>query len=301
MSADKGIIFNIQKFSIHDGSGIRTLVFMKGCPLNCLWCSNPESQISDIEIMDIKTNCIGCGKCVELCESRAINPDSFDIDRSLCTKCGKCTEYCFANAKKKVGDIVTIRELMKTINKDRVFYRNSGGGVTVGGGEPLMQSDFVANLLKHCKDSNIHTAIETCGYGKWNEVKKVFEYADQIFFDIKSMDPILHEKYTGVSNEIILENAKRVAELKKETIYRIPVIPGLNDDKENITETGEFVKKLYEINDNISVELLPYHNLGADKYRWLGNEYKMPEITKPDDKAIEEYKTLLKENGLRVL
>lgn len=301
MDNAKGVIFNIQKFSIHDGTGIRTLIFMKGCPLRCLWCSNPESQHMGIEIMDVKAKCKGCGKCVAKCGQKGIDPETFSIDRNACIKCGECAKFCFAEGKKVVGREVTIYELMKTIEKDRIFYRNSGGGVTVGGGEPTMQSAFVAELLKKCRESHIHTAIETCGYGSWDQIKGVFEHADQIFYDLKCMDPDQHKALTGVDNGVILENARKAAKLGKETIFRLPLIPALNDGEENIRDTGAFVKDLMPYNDHISMEILPYHNFGRDKYRWLNVEYQLEKTEKPLQETVAQYNKLLEQMGIRVI
>lgn len=298
----KGIIFNTQKFSIHDGIGIRTLIFMKGCPLKCLWCSNPESQASGPEIMDVKSNCVGCGKCAALCENHAVNPQSFDIDRSLCGGCGKCAEKCYANAKKIIGRELTVREAMEIIEKDRIFYTNSGGGVTIGGGEPTLQYEFVEELTRICSESNIHTAIETCGYGKWENIGGIFNYTDQIFFDLKVMDPKLHEKLTGVTNELILQNARKVAEKalerNAEIIFRIPLVPGCNDSTENIQATGEFAASL---DGNIAVEILPYHDLGKDKYSWLNVSYSLADVKKPEEKDVNTYKRILTDKGCNVI
>lgn len=301
MYKEEGIIFNIQKFSIHDGSGIRTLIFMKGCPLRCLWCSNPESQTSEIEIMDVKSNCNGCGKCVRLCSRQAIDAKTLSINKNHCNTCGICAQNCYANAKKIVGKKVTIDELMCTVEKERIFYKNSGGGVTVGGGEPLLQSSFVTALLKECKKFHIHTAIETSGYGKWDKVKDVFENTDQIFYDLKCMDSKQHKRLTGVDNTVILENAQKAAALKKEIIFRLPLVPGLNDQEQNIYETGVFLSGLKKLNEKISIEILPYHNLGRDKYMWLGIEYKLDHVEKPGDNILASCRRSFAEMGLRVV
>ena len=267
ISADMtGTVFNTQKFSIHDGTGIRTLIFMKGCPLRCIWCSNPESQRPGPEVMFVRSKCTGCGKCAALCREAAVDDVTFDIDRSRCVKCGLCTSKCYAGAKKMTGRQVTVREMMELIEKDRIFYTNSGGGVTVGGGEPAMQHGFVEELLKACRASHIHTAIETCGYGRWQDICGMFDNADQIFFDLKAMDPELHRRLTGVSNELILHNAEQAAAGGNEIIFRIPLIPGCNDSLTNIEETGAFVGGLSGNGSNVFIEILPYHDLGRDKY-----------------------------------
>lgn len=296
-----GIIFNTQKFSIHDGNGIRTLIFMKGCPLACLWCSNPESQSADVEVMDVKSNCTGCGKCAVLCEYHAVKDGSFDIERSLCRKCGKCAAKCYANAKKMVGKKVTVRELMQLIEKDRIFYTNSGGGVTIGGGEPLAQPLFVGELLRTCRESNIHTAVETSGYGQWETIKEVFEVTDQLFFDLKAMNPDLHQQLTGVRNDEILGNAVRAAALEKEIIFRIPLVPGCNDSVDNMKETGEFVSSLQKKNNRISIEILPYHNLGEDKYCWLSRKYSLAKLERPRQESLQLCRQLLAEKCSNVL
>lgn len=289
----KGTIFNIQKFSITDGAGIRTLIFMKGCPLRCKWCSNPESMEKTVQIMDVKSNCRKCGKCVTFCKVGAIIPGTFDIDRNKCDLCGICAEHCFSEAKKIVGKRMNVSECLEIIKRDVVFYNNSGGGITVGGGEPLAQADFVAELLRRCKELLIHTAIETCGYGKWESIEKVFSYTDQIFFDLKTLDSESHIKYTGVDNKIILENAKKVVDLGKETTFRIPIIPGYTDSKRDLLRIGSFIKSISKGKQNVKVEVLPYHNYGRDKYKWLGMRYSLESaIPLCEDDMIEYRKTL---------
>ncbi|MCI6820721.1 MAG: glycyl-radical enzyme activating protein [Clostridiales bacterium] len=302
ISADMtGTVFNTQKFSIHDGTGIRTLIFMKGCPLRCIWCSNPESQRTGPEVMFVRSKCTGCGKCAALCREAAVDDVTFDIDRSRCVKCGLCTSKCYAGAKKMTGRQVTVREMMELIEKDRIFYTNSGGGVTVGGGEPAMQHGFVEELLKACRESHIHTAIETCGYGRWQDICGMFDNADQIFFDLKAIDPELHRRLTGVSNELILHNAEQAAVRGKDVIFRIPLIPGCNDSLTNIEETGIFVGGLSGNGSNVSIEILPYHDLGRDKYRWLDMDYGLEDTGKPDATQVEELKTILKDHGCSVV
>lgn len=302
ISADMtGTVFNTQKFSIHDGTGIRTLIFMKGCPLRCIWCSNPESQRTGPEVMFVRSKCTGCGKCAALCREAAVDDVTFDIDRSRCVKCGLCTSKCYAGAKKMTGRQVTVREMMELIEKDRIFYTNSGGGITVGGGEPAMQHGFVEELLKACRESHIHTAIETCGYGRWQDICGMFDNADQIFFDLKAIDPELHRRLTGVSNELILHNAEQAAVRGKDVIFRIPLIPGCNDSLTNIEETGAFVGGLSGNGSNVSIEILPYHDLGRDKYRWLDMDYSLEDTGKPDATQVEELKTILKNRGCSVV
>lgn len=296
---NKGFIFDIQKFSIHDGEGIRTLVFMKGCPLNCIWCSNPESQFRGVTIMDVRGNCIECRKCVAKCPLGAIDSETMEIDRAICDGCGKCCHTCYANAKKIVGQWVAIEDVMKIIEKDRLFYRNSGGGVTIGGGEPLIQISFVKNVLRRCLQTNIHTAIETCGYGEWEKIKEVFLLVDQVMYDIKHMDNQKHRELTGVGNELILKNAEALANMGKDITFRIPLISGYNDSERNIQMTGAFIRKISRNNQNIKVEILPLHHLGADKYGWIGQSYRMVDLPVPENK--EKYNVILEKCGCNVV
>lgn len=297
----KGLVFNIQKFSIHDGKGVRTLIFMKGCPLSCLWCSNPESQSLSVEIIDVKSNCIKCGKCYYICPNKAVSDNDFNIDKDLCDKCGICADKCYANAKKKVGNVCSVEDLMEKIEKDYLIYRNSEGGVTVGGGEPMMQAEFVAELLKQCHSINIHTAVETCGYSSWDKAESIFKHTDQIFFDLKHMNSFEHKKLTGVDNSLILKNAEKLSGMHKEIIFRIPLIPTLNDNVENIRSTGVFVAGLMKRTADIKIEILPYHSMGVDKYMWLGREYELKEIKPPDKDYVKERENILKKTGCNVI
>jgi len=300
---EKGLVFNIQKFSIHDGIGIRTLVFMKGCPLKCKWCANPESQSFKKEIMFLKEKCIGCGSCSSNCPQNGIDIETYTINRAICDGCGQCAKHCYANAKKTIGESMTIDQIMEKVEKDRIFYRNSNGGVTVGGGEPLAQADFVAKLIKRLKESHIHTAIETCGYAPWEKCEDIFRNLDQVFFDIKHMDSKKHKEITGVSNELILENAKRLASLdgNRNIVFRIPLIPGYNQEDENIIETGRFIGALSKENTNIETEILLYHNMGENKYNGLDKQYELKGVKASEKEIKAKYAELLKGLGCRVL
>jgi len=270
----KGIVFDIQKYSLHDGQGIRTLVFMKGCPLRCLWCSNPESQEFLVEIGSLTKNCIQCGNCIKVCTRQAIRPTDYHILWTACNNCLECARVCGVKAKQVIGMEMTVDELIEIVEKDRVFYKNSGGGVTVGGGEPAAQSDFVSAFLYACKTLNISTSIETCGCVPWDEMKKTAEFADVIHFDIKHMDTEKHCELTGMDNNIILENAVKLGAYK-DIIIRVPVIPGMNDDTSNLTSTIRFASDLPKL---VRMELLPYHNLGEGKYDWVGKEYLLKDM-----------------------
>lgn len=270
----KGVIFDVQRYSLHDGEGIRTLVFMKGCPLRCLWCSNPESQNGKIEIGSISKECIGCEKCFEICKKNAIMLPDYSIDRSRCNNCLECAQVCAVKSKRVVGSIVTVDQLLETVEKDRIFFKNSMGGITVGGGEPAFQSEFVSAFLKACKGVNLNTNIETCGYASWESFSKTAQYADVIHFDVKHMDSDRHFKLTGAKNEIILENLEKISEVK-DIIVRIPVIPGMNDDDENLYNTIKFASGLKRV---IRIELLPFHTLGYGKYDLVGKENSLSEM-----------------------
>ena len=298
--AKKGLIFNIQRFSIHDGSGIRTLVFMKGCPLKCKWCSNPESQKFGKEILFFREKCIGCGACVKVCPNHAVDTETFDILRGSCTACGACARVCVADAKKTVGESKSVADIMVDIERDRIFYRNSKGGVTIGGGEPLMQHEFVEELLKTCKAKNIHTSIETCGFADWNDVRGIFETVDHDFYDLKHSNDERHKKITGVSNRIILENAEKVACLGKNITFRLPLVPGYNDDLNNLFQTGSFLKKLLRQNRNIRLEILEYHGLGENKYHGLDRSYELEGVLS-DAQKLEQSRQIIRDMGITVI
>ena len=249
--------------------------------------------------MDVRGNYIKCRKCVAKCSLGAIDSETMEIDRAICDGCGKCCHTCYANAKKIVGQWVAIEDVMKIIEKDRLFYRNSGGGVTIGGGEPLIQISFVKNVLRRCLQTNIHTAIETCGYGEWEKIKEVFLLVDQVMYDIKHMDNQKHRELTGVGNELILKNAEALANMGKDITFRIPLISGYNDSERNIQMTGAFIRKISRNNQNIKVEILPLHHLGADKYGWIGQSYRMVDLPVPENK--EKYNVILEKYDCNVV
>jgi len=296
----KGLIFNIQRLSIHDGPGIRTLVFMKGCPLRCLWCDNPEGQLMRPEILFSEIRCIKCWKCVDICPINAITKqgNAIKLNRNICNECGKCAEICYAEAIRIIGKWVIVEEVLNEVKKDTIFYEVSRGGVTVGGGEPTMQPEFVTQLLKACKEHGIDTAIETCGYTKWENLKKMLKHLDMIFYDIKHMDNEKHQILTGKPNELILENLKKLSQETVPIIVRIPVVPGYNDQEENIKSTAEFISKL---GDSITrVELLPYHRLGISKYKQLGREYKLNDVKPPTKEKLQDIANIIEMYGLKI-
>ena len=290
----------MQRFAIHDGPGIRTLVYMKGCPLTCLWCSTPQSQKMALEIVHIELHCKKCGRCVNVCPVGAITfsiEEGPSIDRELCTGCGQCVEACPNQALELAGDYMTVEQLFWEVDKDSPFYRRSNGGVTVGGGEPTMQHGFVTAFLKRCKQSYIHTAIETCAYVRWEHLEKILEHLDLVYLDIKHMDAHVHKEITGVSNERILENARRASAMRP-VIIRIPIVPGLNDSDDNILATARFAS---ELGDNLKrIELLPYHKFGTQTYGRLGREYQLTEVEPPSDDHMERLKEIVESCGVRV-
>ncbi len=263
----KGVIFNIQRYSIHDGPGIRTTVFFKGCPLECFWCQNPESQRRKPEIFLNKEKCTLCGQCVAICPTGAstLSAESSTIDRSKCIGCGKCVEVCLNAARSLVGRYVTVDEIMQEVVRDRKFYENSGGGVTLGGGEPAAQPEFALAILQRCKEEGLHTVLDTCGYAPWPIMEKLLEYTDLVFFDIKCMGAKKHYGATGKSNDIILENAKRIAKYKPVSV-RVPMIPGFNDSTEEVRAIANFAKTELGVMD---IGLLHYNKWGESKYERL--------------------------------
>lgn len=281
------MIFNIQKCSIHDGTGLRTLVFLKGCPLSCRWCANPESQSYQPDIMELPARCIGCGACEKVCPEGAIEKidDQYQINRTLCKRCYRCTDRCYAESKKIAGKDYTIEELFAEIEKDRPFYSLYGGGVTFSGGEPLTHPVFLTAIAKKCRENGINVAIESCGHGVYEQFKTALPYVDQIFMDIKHIDPDVHQRLTGKGNELILENVRKIAEFGIPLTIRTPVVPNCNDTYENIGGIAEFIAQLPEVKE---YELLPYHNLGESKYKSLGIPYTLEGVAPPPDEAIEK-------------
>ena len=302
-----GTIFDIKKFSIHDGSGIRTTVFFKGCPLRCVWCHNPEGQEMSAEIMFFPDRCSVCGNCVSVCPNQAIvlKDAGCEItrvcpERKKCVACGACVKACPRGAREVAGRVVTSDELIREIMKDVVFYDSSGGGVTFSGGEPLLQPDFLLALLRECKEREIHTAVDTCGFVKWETLSSIIPYADLILYDLKCMDSDMHYELTGRGNEEILENLRRLSKANCNVIVRFPLIPGINDNDENITCMGEFVLSLRRGGRLPRVDILPYHKMGLDKYLRLGRAYSLPYVTQPKDEMVHSVQERFGKFGLEV-
>lgn len=300
MRSEEGLVFNIERFAIHDGPGIRTLVFMKGCPLRCLWCSSPQTQKPFPEFTYDPEACQRCGTCIKYCTSKAISfsaENEIVIDARLCCFCGECAKVCPNQALELIGSYYTVDSLYREIEKDRAFFRRSQGGITVGGGEPTLQSQFLTEFLHKCKRQYMHTAIETCGYCSGDRLNKVIKYCDMVFMDIKHMDDQVHQKLTGVSNRIILKNAREIAS-RTPMVIRIPVVPGCNDSEDNIGATAEFAAELGE--KLLKVDLLPYHKLGLDNYRRLGLKYQLDGIESPSAEKMEKLREIVARFGIRV-
>ena len=303
ISEEKGTVLRIERSSIHDGEGLRTVVFMKGCPLKCQWCSTPESHNISIEKGYMENKCIACGICVESCPEAALSllNNKISISKEKCKTNLLCYDKCPYSAWKTYGSIMSVEDLVKEITKDEIFFFHSDGGVTFSGGEPLLQSNFVAQVLKLCKRKGIHTAMESSLFAPFNKIKEVLPYLDALYVDIKHMDGFKHKKYTGVDNTLILDNILKIDSnhLPLEIYIRIPLIPTVNDSESNLLMTLEFCKSLTKLKE---IELLPYHRLGIETYKSLGLEYKLSEIDVPTSEEILEKAQFMvsKSDGIKV-
>lgn len=292
-----GIIFDIKKYSIHDGPGTRTTVHMKGCPLSCWWCHNPESQPMTPAILFRAERCIGCGACVRSCPTKAITAEegTLKTDPGLCDGCGICADVCPSGARELCGRKYTVSELMTELRKDEIFFRD-GGGVTFSGGEPLMQPKFVIASLKACGREGFHRAIDTCGFVERNVLLEAARETDLFLYDLKHMDPVEHKKYTGVDNRIILENLTALSEAGAKINIRFPFMPGLNSDDENVRAMGEFVSNLKGVT---LVSILPYHTVARGKHERWGLEYRLPDLLPPTESQIVRAARILEGFGLK--
>lgn len=273
------------KYALHDGPGIRTTIFFKGCPLNCWWCHNPESQAAGAELLLRGDRCIACGECASTCPHGAVTVRNGAVvtDPGRCQTCLTCVSVCHADARAASGRSVPAGEVLAEVAKDLIFYEESGGGVTFSGGEPLMQPDFLCHLLEQCKAREIHTAVETSGFGKLSDLLRAAAHTDLFLYDLKLMDDAQHRKYTGVSNRIIIQNLRELSRHHNNITIRVPIIPGINDSEANLMATAELVADLPGVR---SLNLLPYHKSGVAKYERLGKPYSLPDVEPPTDESM---------------
>ena len=294
-----GIVFDVKRFSIHDGPGIRTTVFLKGCPLTCWWCHNPESQAAAPELMLRPQRCIGCGACVDACPNEALTwrQNRIHTDADRCIRCGACAEVCYAEAREMVGQRMTTDDVMRQITRDVAFYDESGGGVTFSGGEPLLQPDFLLSLLQASQARGIHTAVDTSGFAPWEILDRVRHQTDLFLYDLKLVDDARHRETTGVSNVTILSNLRTLSQFGHEIVLRVPVVPGINDDAATIDRIGALAASLPALK---RVDLLPYHPTGSEKYRRIGRDYSLGEVGTPTEARMTEIATRLRKMKLIV-
>ncbi len=294
-----GQVFAIKKYAIHDGPSIRTTVFFKGCPLRCVWCHNPEGISGDIERIWVKNRCIACGQCLEECRSGALGLEKGEIirDMGLCTGCGLCLDICPALAHDATARQMTVPKVMEEIIKDIPFYDQSGGGVTFSGGEPLSQPGFLLDLLRACKNLSIHTAVDTCAHAGTGLLEEIAGHTDLFLIDIKHMDHDTHKRFTGVPNQLILENIRFLASMKKQIRFRIPLIKGVNCDPETIEEAGRFIANTAPAS---RVDLLTYHEMARAKYEKLGKDFFPFSFEKPDKNEVGRLAGKLAALGLNV-
>lgn len=294
----KGIVTNIQRFSIHDGPGIRTTVFLKGCNLRCFWCHNPETLSPKAELQLFLNRCIGCGACFERCPNHAhVLIDGQRIfHRELCVGCGACAETCYAEALVLVGEEKTVEEVVEEVLRDKPFYETSNGGVTLSGGEPLLQIEFSYAILEQCRQQGVHTAIETAANFPWERIASLLPVVDLVMMDIKLMDSARHRECTGAPNERILENAVRLGQQPQPLIVRTPVIPGVNDNAEDIRAIAEFASRLPNL---LYYELLPFHPMATSKYDSLDLDYRARDLKRPAKEVMEELTQVAQSVGIQ--
>jgi pyruvate formate lyase activating enzyme len=298
---DRGVVFNVQRFSIHDGPGIRTTIFLKGCPLHCGWCSNPESMRLSPEIITRDIKCIRCSKCVEACPQQAITvvENTRVIQWEKCNYCMKCAEVCPSGAIDAAGRYMSVAEVLDTVGRDAGYYRRTGGGMTLSGGEPLVQWQYALKLLQEAKRRGFHTTVDTSGYADWEVLDEVLNYTDLVLYDVKHLDSERHQEAIGVPNERILDNLRKTVGKATTMVWvRYPVIPQFNDTQEEIEQLCRFV--LEEVPSVEKLSLLPYHKFAETKYSAIGREYPYKGIPLQTEERIEDLKKLAESHGLRV-
>jgi pyruvate formate lyase activating enzyme len=305
----RGLVFNIQRFSIHDGPGIRTTVFFKGCPLHCFWCHNPEGLQARAEVQFSPERCLGCRACAAVCAhgGHEFRDGLHLVHRENCQQCGRCADACCSDALELIGRSMTIDEIVAEVLRDRVFYDDSGGGVTLSGGEPLSQPEFALELLRRCRQEDIGTAVETCGHCRWEELAAILPLTDLVMMDLKHMDADQHRVAVGVSNRLILSNARRLMETDKCVTFRVPVIPTVNDTPEALGAIVAFVHELAVVRQTAAaggpppdLELLGFHRLASAKYRNLGMDDRAAALSPPSQDKIAELARLAASHGIAV-
>ena len=292
-----GLIYDIKHFAVHDGPGVRTTVFLKGCPLRCLWCHSPESQEARPQIAFNRERCIGCGSCVETCPEGALSAPG-DIDDGRCILCGSCVEECYPDALEMIGRHVHIGDILEAVDRDRGVIERSRGGVTLSGGEPLAQPDFTLSLLIALKEEGYHTALDTCGHAPVTTLDGLLPHTDLLLFDVKHMDPERHRELTGASNETILSNLRHAAKRMGALRIRMPIIPGVNDSEENLAETCAFIRGLERVN---AIELLPYHRLGVSKYGAINRKFAFRQLLPHKPEELLRIRDFFVGNGVDVI
>ena len=298
---NKGNIFDIKHFAVHDGKGIRTTVFFKGCPLHCVWCHNPESQAASEQFGFLQHKCVNCGACVMVCPTGAQKLDENHkhiFDRSLCNMCGLCVSVCHRKALTKYGKKVTVEEILPELLQDIDFYEESNGGVTLSGGEPLLQIDFCEELLRQLKDANVNTAVDTCGFAPWESINRILPFTDTFLYDIKHMDPKKHCDYTGQRNELIIDNLRKLNKCGAKIEIRMPFIPSYNDDEANLRAMGELLGGMKMVE---RVKVLPYHEFARTKYVSIGMNDTMPQVKIPTEDDLTRAVNILKEYNVNAV
>lgn len=295
-----GTIFNIQKFCVNDGPGIRTTVFLKGCPLRCIWCHNPESKKTAPEMFYNAQKCVKCGRCAKACDKvcHEFSDDVHLYDREKCAVCGKCAEVCPTEALETAGYEISVEDALRDVLKDKVFYDNSGGGMTVSGGEPMLQFDFTLSLMKAAKEAGLHTCMETCGYAPEERYREIAPYVDIFLFDYKITDPEKHRECTGVTNELILSNLRMLDGAGSRIILRCPIIPTVNDTEEHLSAIANLANSLSNV---LEINIEPYHPLGSGKSEMLGKEYALQGLGFPEEETVKGWiERVKRETGVLV-